>query len=86
MNPRRYKLRKNMKFYVTDTLCVDVPIRSGIAVGFSSRNFVMRVVDPTLQLPSYDKAHDAANTIADAVQRKIGSCSIRAFGAVPIDQ
>ena len=86
MNPRRYKRRKNMKFYVTDTLCVDVPIRSGIAVEFSSRNFVMRVVDLTLQFPSYDKAHDAANTIADAVQRKIGSCSIRAFGAVPIDQ
>lgn len=75
-----------MKLYVTDTLCVDIPIRSGIAVGFSSRNFVMRVADLTLQFPNYDKAHDAANTIVDAVLRKVGSCSIRAFGAIPIDQ
>ena len=75
-----------MRLYVTDTMCVDIPIRSGIAVGFSSRNFVMRVADLTLQFPSYDKAHAAAQEIADAVLRRVGSCSIRSYGPIPLNE
>lgn len=75
-----------MKLFVTDTLCVDIPIRSGIAVGFSMQNYVMHVADLTLQFPNYAMAHSAANAIADAVLKRVGSCSIRQYGGIPIVQ
>ena len=73
-----------MRLFVTDTLCVNIPVRSGIAVGFSTRNFIMHVADLTLQFPSYEKARCASNAIADAVLRKVGVCSIRSCGAMQV--